>query len=80
MGLAAHGFTHLGNVGDERGRNISSSRDAAGTPVKNSYSYMSAPSPWHQRGGTEGEMTENGGEWGRETEETNRMGKRKIFP
>lgn len=64
----------------ERGRSRSSSRDAAGTPVKNSCSYVSAPSPWHQRGRTAGEMTENKEEWGRETEETSRKGKRKIFP
>lgn len=61
----------------EKERSRISSQDAVGTPVKNSCSYVSAPSPWHQGGRAEGEMTENRGG---ETEETNRKGKRKIFP
>ena len=61
--------TRLVNVGDREGRSISSPSDVAGTPVKNSYSYTSASSPWYQKGRTEGEMTENRGEWSRATEE-----------
>lgn len=52
-----------------------------GTPVKNSYSYMSASSPWYQKGRTEGEMTENRGEWSMMTEEREiGEGKEKSFP